>query len=74
MLQRFEGYEGNQKDKRSKISFKSTNNEDILVYCCGAIFNKNLDNPKFEDGEDFRVSIMSKKKEKERVRVIKNNE
>ena len=74
MLHRFESYEGNQKDRRSKISFKSTNNEDILVYCCGSIFNKNIENNKFEDGEDFRVSIMSKKKEDERVRVIKKNE
>lgn len=71
MLHRFENYDGKQKDKRSKLCFTTTNDEYFPIWCCGAIFNKNLDNPKFEDGEGFAVSILHKKSlDDKRIRVI----
>lgn len=71
LLHRFEGCEGNQKDKRSKIGFKDTLNNDVYVWCCGAIFDKNehkpfIRNDGFVDGW-FRTSIQSFCKEDERV-------
>lgn len=71
MLHRFENYDGKQKDKRSKLCFTTTNDEYFPIWCCGAIFNKNLENPKFEDGEGFAVSILHKKSlDDKRIRVI----
>ena len=71
MLHRFENYDGNQKDKRSKLCFTTTNDEYFPIWCCGAIFNKNLENPKFEDGDGFAVSILHKKSlDDKRIRVI----
>ena len=71
MLHRFENYDGKQKDKRSKLCFTTTNDEYFPIWCCGAIFNKNLDNPKFEDGDGFAVSILHKKSlDDKRIRVI----
>lgn len=40
MLHRFEGYEGNQKDKRSKLIFGDTNNEDVLIWACGGLYTR----------------------------------
>ena len=40
MLHRFEGYEGNQKDKRSKLTFIDTNNGDVIVWACGGLYIK----------------------------------
>ena len=39
LLHRFEGAEGNQKDKRSKIIFEDTNGKHVVVWCCGALFD-----------------------------------
>lgn len=44
LLHRFEGVEGNQKDKRSKINFIDTNGKNVYVWCCGALFNRELNN------------------------------
>ena len=71
ILHRFENYDGKQKDKRSKLCFTTTNDEYFPIWCCGAIFNKNLENPKFEDGDGFAVSILHKKSlDDKRIRVI----
>ena len=40
MLHRFEGYEGNQKDKRSKLTFDDTNNGGVIVWTCGGLFTR----------------------------------
>lgn len=37
MLHRFEGYNGNQKDLRTKLLFITTNNEEVPVWTCGAL-------------------------------------
>lgn len=50
LLHRFEGFEGNQKDKRSKVLFEDTNNEKVIVWCCGALFTNELQN-KFQRKE-----------------------
>ena len=42
LLHRFEGFEGNQKDKRSKIIFEDTNGKSIPIWCCGALFDTYL--------------------------------
>ena len=74
MLHRFQDYDGKQKDKRSKLCFTTTNDEFFPIWCCGAIFNKELNNPKFEDDENgFAVSIFHKKSlNDKRMRVIFN--
>ena len=61
MLHRFVGYEGNQKDGRSKLIFRDTLDKDILIWCCGGLFTRKLRN-KFErteklENNSFRVSI-----------------
>lgn len=71
LLHRFERCEGNQKDKRSKIPFKDTLNNDVYVWCCGAIFDNNdhkpfIRNDGFVDGW-FRTSVKCFCKEDERV-------
>lgn len=38
-IHRFEGYEGNQKDRRSKLIFEDTNNKNVIIWCCGALFD-----------------------------------
>lgn len=40
LLHRFEGYEGNQKDKRSKLTFGDTNNRDVIVWACGGLYTR----------------------------------
>ncbi len=42
MLHRFEGYEGNQKDRRSKAWFQDTHGKDVIIWTCGAIFDRNM--------------------------------
>lgn len=74
LLHRFEGCEGNQKDKRSKISFNDTLNQDVYVWCCGAIFDNVVHQP-FERNNGyienwFRTSIQTFCKEDERVFTI----
>lgn len=54
-LHRFTGVEGNQKDRRSKISFIDTNGNEVYVWCCGALFN-NYNSCKLKrDVNGFRV-------------------
>jgi hypothetical protein len=61
LIHRFEGYEGNQKDKRSKLIFEDTNNKDVIIWCCGALFN-NDNHPsciRYDSFKDncFRTSV-----------------
>jgi hypothetical protein len=75
LLHRFEGFEGNQKDKRSKIKFLDTNNKEVLVWSCGALFT-NDQHTKFKIQTErtentFRVSVKNYCEEDSRVRVIK---
>ena len=74
LLHRFEGFEGNQKDLRSKIAFTDTLNKELLIWCCGAIFNKRFHkNFKMEEEKsltNFRVSIQNYCMPDERVAVI----
>ena len=75
LLHRFEGFEGNQKDKRSKAIFLDTNNKNILIWSCGALFT-NKEMPKFEqidslEDNSFRVSVKKYCKEDDRVKIIK---
>lgn len=61
LLHRFEGAEGNQKDKRSKIGFIDTNGEKVYVWCCGAIFDNNQHNNfiRYKEYQEncFRTSV-----------------
>ena len=41
LLHRFEGYEGNQKDRRSKAWFHDTNGKNVIIWTCGAVFDRN---------------------------------
>lgn len=40
ILHRFEGYEGNQKDRRTKLRFIDSNGEEVKVWTVGALFGK----------------------------------
>lgn len=71
LLHRFEGAEGNQKDFRSKIIFIDSNDKPVIVWCCGAIFDKNI-HEKFIRGKEmgdgyFRTSVQCFCKEDDRV-------
>lgn len=71
LLHRFEGHEGNQKDRRSKITFIDSNDKNVAVWCCGAIFD-NKENKSFIRGEfpkenTFRTSVKCFCEEDERV-------
>lgn len=75
LLHRFEGCEGNQKDKRSKIQFIDTNNNTVNVWACGAIFD-NASHKPFKRSEEynndsFRVSIKNYCQNDNRVIVIR---
>lgn len=74
LLHRFEGYDGNQKDLRSKLVFNDTLNKQLEIWCCGAIFNKrfhkNFKMEKEKSSNNFRVSIQNFCVEDERVKVI----
>lgn len=74
LLHRFEGYEGNQKDKRSKISFIDSNGKNVIVWCCGALFT-NKEHNKFNRDEtqtenSFRVGVKSYCNSDERVIIL----
>lgn len=71
LLHRFEGHEGNQKDKRSKITFIDSNERNVTVWCCGAIFDSK-ENSSFVRGEHpnentFRTSVLCYCEEDKRV-------
>lgn len=71
LLHRFEGAEGNQKDLRSKITFIDTNDKPVIVWCCGAIFDKK-EHEKFNRGKEmkdgyFRTSVQCFCEEDKRV-------
>lgn len=74
LLHRFEGFEGNQKDLRSKILFNDTFNEDVFVWCCGALFNRKFHNNfkiiTEKDETNFRISIQNYCIPDDRVVVI----
>ena len=40
VLHRFEGYEGNQKDKRTKLVFTDSNGNDVKIWTVGALFGR----------------------------------
>lgn len=40
ILHRFEGYEGNQKDRRTKLRFTDSNGYEVKVWTVGALFGK----------------------------------
>lgn len=74
MLHRFVGYEGNQKDNRSKLSFIDTRNKELLIWCCGGLFVNHLytnllHKKKFIDNS-FRVSVQNYCILEERIREI----
>lgn len=76
LLHRFEGFEGNQKDKRSKAVFLDTNNKDVLIWSCGALFTNDEYIPKLTqidalEDNSFRVSIKKYCKEDKRIKIIK---
>lgn len=61
LLHRFEGYEGNQRDKRSKVKFVDTLGKEVLVWCCGALFD-GFNHTKFRYSDElvkgsFRTSV-----------------
>lgn len=74
LLHRFEGYEGNQKDKRSKIIFNDTLGNKVLVWCCGALFTNDIQKEftrnKIYEGDCFAVSPKLYCVEDERVKVL----
>lgn len=77
LLHRFEGYEGNQKDKRSKAIYTDTNGKNILIWSCGALFTNNDLLVKMEQSDtftdnSFRVSIKNYCKADGRVQIIRN--
>lgn len=78
LLHRFEGFEGNQKDLRSKVVFKDTNDKDVIIWCCGAIFdrgvNRNFIRNNYKNESSFRVSIQNYCEQDDRVITIKESE
>ena len=58
LLHRFEGAEGNQKDKRTKLSFIDTSNKNVLVWTCGGLFS-NKANRFFQQSESLNESSFS---------------
>ena len=76
LLHRFEGFEGNQKDLRSKIVFNDTLGKDVLVWCCGGMFFSHgkddfkLQRSTFKDKDNFRVGIKTYCYPDERVHTI----
>ena len=58
LLHRFEGWEGNQKDKRSKMLFEDSNNRQVLVWCCGALFTNSY-HPKFIKYKEIKENTFS---------------
>lgn len=75
MLHRFSGYEGNQKDQRSKLIFKDTLNQELLIWCCGGLFTnkiyKSCEQTKQFETNSFRVSIQNYCIIDDRIRNIK---
>ena len=75
MIHRFEGFEGNQTDRRSKAIFEDTLGNDILVWCCGGLFDTErkmgLRRHKSQKENSFRTSIKCWCEDSKRIRVIK---
>jgi len=75
MLHTFENFEGNQKDHRSKIAFIDTLNNDLMVWCCGAVFTNdtqpNFVRNKIITPTNFRVGATSLCEKDSRVHVLK---
>ena len=77
LLFRYEGAEGNHKDKRSKIAFLDSNEQKVCVWTCGAYCTKKEHTPfareyNMQEGF-FRVSVPLYCKENTRVITIKEN-
>lgn len=71
MLHRFEGAEGNQKDFRSKATFKDTHDKNVIIWTCGTLCDNKEHSPfvRFKEQEDktFRVGIYNYCKQDSRV-------
>lgn len=67
LLHRFEGREGNQKDKRSKLLFEDTLGKKVPVWCCGALFDRNEHKKFSREGQGFATSVKCICVEDERV-------
>lgn len=78
LFHRFEGYEGNQKDKRSKAWFLDTNNENVIIWCAGALFDRNLHKPFHISSEmtenSFAIGVHCFCEEDERVVALRRSE
>lgn len=82
ILHRFEGYEGNQKDRRSKLVFTDSNGNDVKVWASGALMGKSfIDGPhrfvivnKGIPEQTFKIYPHKYAVEDFRVRVIKKDE
>lgn len=75
LLHRFEGYEGNQRDLRSKVPFITTNDELILVWTVGALYDVNFNLNKFSftdrSSDTFSCGVHKYVKIDNRVSIIK---
>lgn len=75
LLHRFEGYEGKQKDLRSKCIFKDTNNKEVMIWTCGALFDNN-NNKNFittnKLNNNFAIGVYSFCEFDDRIKIIKN--
>ena len=77
LLHRFEGAEGRQKDRRSKAWFLDTNGNEVIVWCCGALFERKTHEP-FHiytemNGNSFSTGVHCFCEEDERVVAICKN-
>lgn len=78
LLHRFEGFEGNQTDRRSKAWFLDTNGKDVIIWCCGAIFGRERGKPFHISGEmttgSFSVGVRCFCEEDGRVVALKKED
>lgn len=78
LFHRFEGYEENQKDMRSKALFLDTNDENVIIWCAGALFDRNLHKPFHISSEmtenSFAIGVHCFCEEDERIVALRRNE
>lgn len=75
LLHMFNNFEGNQKDRRSKIAFDDTLGKKVCVWTCGALIEKEGKFNRFESfltrtNNSFRVGVQKYIKENDRIKVI----
>lgn len=75
MLHRFDGWEGNQKDKRSKLIFIDSNNKEVIVWTCGGLFTSDnydvFERTKQVSDNSFAVGVNTYCKNEERIKCLK---